>query len=161
MSYLYFAEVFFPASALALPGIQEDFDKAKHDYRQEAAVQGAMAWMSHTDASDGHIDVIDVLDANKVPYDHRHRDDNAMSEWTEHVRFDAQGTKIVYSTNPETNAQAAMASEILTLMMQNRFDEARTLLEAASTSPFVTLKEIADSVCAPAEVAPQAVSVPV
>jgi hypothetical protein len=152
MMATYFATVSFASSALAIAAIAAAVEQA--DRRGSVLVNyeaGAnLICLMDDDAPEGRIELTDVLDQHNIAYDHLHKDDSSMEEHTDHVRFDASGRRLVYGTNPETDAQAALAGEVLKLMMDNRFDEARIMLEATITMPFERLDQLAAQLVADA-----------
>jgi hypothetical protein len=152
MMATYFATVTFAASALTIASIAAAVEKA--DTRGSILIDhdagNNLICLMDDDAPEGRIELTDVLDRHKIAYDHLHKDDSSMEEHTDHVRFDSTGRRLVYGTNPETDAQAALANEVLKLMMENRFDEARTMLEATITMPFEPLDQTAASQAADA-----------
>lgn len=112
MSSDYYASVTFPVAALRIPAIKAAFDEVPEDYTDFFE---EMALVSNPAASGGYIAMTEVLKQFQVPYDHHHRNNIDMDDYTEQVRF-VDGVETVVSTTDDEHALIDYAKEVLALL---------------------------------------------
>jgi len=138
MGYSYYACVYFPKSAAKIAAINESLKNT----RDTVSEIGECICVESTNAQGGIIEITDVLGEHKIPYDHYHRDDNAMEEWTEKYRIQ-NNEWIMSTTSAETKAVSDLASEVLKALEEGNLDFAKSRLKQAVIPEVLELTAIA------------------
>jgi hypothetical protein len=134
MSYRYEARVKFPSSALAIAAVAAAVQEARDTpwYDVDHADGMPIVEVSGGECSHGEIDITQVLDEHRVPYDHWHSVDCAPAPepYTVYVRWPADpeqpGTETEISDEDE--ADAGIARELLQLLDAGDLDKLRARL---------------------------------
>lgn len=130
MGYSYYASATFPVSARNIKEIEDYLDG--DECREEVEEEGSLICVSNQYASSGELDITDLLEEHKIPYDHYHRDDNACSEWTALYRLDEAGN-LVEVANESDNSEAVsdFAKEVLKALEAGNTEKVYALLDDA------------------------------